>query len=168
MPDWLGIVLLYLVGSVVFVAELFLPSHGILGVVSVATLAYAVYRTFLISTAMGMLSTAMLVVLLPVGLLVAVRTWHRTPLGKRISPPNPVLGEEDRLPLQTLKDVIGQRGRTVTLLRPVGTCDFHGRRLECKAEQNVIERNVEVEAIGLVDRTLVVRPVTPSTSDDKC
>lgn len=168
MPDWLGIVLLYVIGSLVFVAELFLPSHGVLGIVSIATLAYAVYRTFLVSTVLGLTSVAALVVLLPAGLLVAVRTWHRTPLGKRISPPNPVLGEDDRLPVELLKAVIGQRGRTVTLLRPVGTCDFHGRRLECKAEQNVIERDVEVEAIGLVDRTVVVRPVPPSTPGDKC
>jgi membrane-bound ClpP family serine protease len=168
MPDWLGIALLYAIGSVIFVAELFLPSHGLLGIVSVATLSYAVYRTFLISTTFGLISLAALAIFLPVGLIVAVRTWHRTPLGKRISPPNPVLGEEDRLPVEVLKAVIGQRGRAVTLLRPVGICDFNGQRLECKAEQNMIERGVEVEAIGMADRSLVVRPVPPSTPRDKC
>lgn len=161
MPDWLGIVLLYLLGSAILIAELFIPSHGVLGMLALATLMFAVYKTFLVSSALGLLALAALAVILPVGLVVAVKTWHYTPLGRRISPPNPELKEEDRLPLESLRAVVGQRGRSVTLLRPVGICDFQGRRLECKAEQNVIVKDVEVEAIGLVDRTVVVRPVPP-------
>lgn len=164
MPDWLGIVLLYTVGSLILIIELFLPSHGILGILGLCTLGFAVYETFLVSNVLGLIGLAILAIVLPVGLIVAVRTWHRTPLGKRISPPNPEIGEEDRLPLEALKSIIGQRGRSITLHRPVGTCEFQGRRLECKAEQNLIPKDTEVEAIGLVDRTLIVRPVSDSTT----
>lgn len=159
MPDWLGIVLLYVVGTAILVAEIFIPSHGVLSLVAFGILGFAVYETFLISGVLGLVSLSALVVLIPTSVLFVVKTWHRTPIGKRICPPNPQLGEKDRMPLESLKAVIGQRGRTVTLLRPVGTCDFQGRRLECKAEQGVIQKDVEVEAIRLVDRTLVVRPV---------
>ncbi len=164
MPDLLGIVLLYTAAAVILVAELFIPSHGVFGLVGLAILTYALYATFAISSTAGFIATAAMVVILPVSFVIAIKTWHSTPIGKRISPPNPELKEEDRLPLATLRDVVGQRGRAVTLLRPVGTCDFQGRRLECKAEQNVIQKGAEVEAIGLVDRTIVVRPVaTPQT-----
>ncbi len=159
MPDWLGIVLLYVVGTVILVAEIFIPSHGVLSLVAFGILGFAVYETFLISGVLGLISLSALVVLIPTSVLFVVKTWHRTPIGKRICPPNPQLGEKDRMPVENLRAVIGQRGRTVTLLRPVGTCDFQGRRLECKAEQGVIQKDVEVEAIGLIDRTLVVRSV---------
>jgi membrane-bound serine protease (ClpP class) len=159
MPDWLGIVLLYVVGTAVLVAEVFVPSHGVLSLVAFATLGFAVYETFQISGLWGLVSLSALVVLIPASVLVMVKTWHRTPIGKRICPPNPQLGEKDRMPLETLRAVIGQRGRALTLLRPVGTCEFQGQRLECKSEQGVIQKGAEVEAIGLADRTLVVRPV---------
>ncbi|NLE61299.1 MAG: hypothetical protein GX616_23365 [Planctomycetes bacterium] len=159
MPDWLGIVLLYLIGTAILVAEIFIPSHGVLSLVAFGILGFAVYETFLISGVLGLISLSALVILIPTSVLFVVKTWHRTPIGKRICPPNPQLGEKDRMPVENLKAVIGQRGRTVTLLRPVGTCDFQGRRLECKAEQGVIQKDVEVEAIGLTDRTLVVRSV---------
>jgi membrane-bound ClpP family serine protease len=162
MPDLLGIVLLYAAAAVILVAELFIPSHGILGLAGLATLAYALYATFAISSTAGFIATAAMVIILPVGFVVGVKTWHSTPIGKRISPPHPELKEEDRLPLENLRGVVGQRGRAVTLLRPVGICDFQGRRLECKAEQNVIQKGAAVEAIGLVDRTIVVRPVPSS------
>ncbi|HPD28852.1 MAG TPA: hypothetical protein PLL20_02575 [Phycisphaerae bacterium] len=160
MPDWLGIVLLYLIGTAVLVAEIFIPSHGVLSLVAFAMLGFAVYETFQMSGLWGLVGLSSLAVLIPASVLMVVRTWHRTPIGKRICPPNPQLSEEDRMPLEPLRAVIGRRGRTVTLLRPVGTCDFQGRRYECKAEQGVIQKDVEVEAIGLVDRTLVVRPVS--------
>lgn len=160
MPDWLGIVLLYLIGTAILVAEIFIPSHGVLSLVAFTMLGFAVYETFQISGLWGLVSLSTLVVLIPASVVMVVRTWHRTPIGRRICPPNPQLREEDRMPLEPLRAVIGQRGRTVTLLRPVGTCDFQGRRYECKAEQGVIQKDVEVEAIGLVDRTLVVRPVS--------
>jgi len=159
MPDWLGIVLLYLICTAILVAEIFIPSHGVLSLVAFGILGFAVYETFLISGVLGLISLSALVILIPTSVLFVVKTWHRTPIGKRICPPNPQLGEKDRMPVENLKAVIGQRGRTVTLLRPVGTCDFQGRRLECKAEQGVIQKDVEVEAIGLTDRTLVVRSV---------
>jgi hypothetical protein len=101
----------------------------------------------------------LLAIILPTGLVISVRTWHRTPVGRRISPPNPRLTEADRLPVEELKLLIGRHGRSTTLLRPVGTCEFDGRRFECKAEQNVIGKDVEVEAIGLTDRTVIVRAV---------
>ncbi len=161
MPDLLGIVLLYTAAAVILVAELFIPSHGVLGLVGLGVLAFALYATFAVSSTAGVVATAAMVVILPIGFVIGVKRWHSTPIGKRISPPNPELKEEDRLPLASLREVIGQRGRAVTLLRPVGICDFRGRRLECKAEQNVIAKGAEVEAIGLADRTVVVRPVLP-------
>ena len=159
MPVWLGILLLYAVGCVLLILEFFLPAHGLLGLVGMGLLGYGWVETMGLDRTAGLVALAALVVTLPVSFIYALKHWHRTPIGRRISPPNPVLTEKDRMPLEDLKVLIGQHGRTITQLRPVGMCLFNGRRLECKSEQNVIESNVEVKCIGLSDRTLRVRPI---------
>ena len=77
MGDWLGITLLYVVGCVLLIAELFLPAHGLLGLVGVGLLGYGLYETFLVSQAAALIGLVALVVMLPTGLVVAVRNWHR-------------------------------------------------------------------------------------------
>jgi len=152
-------VVLYVVGMALLIAELFLPAHGTIGLVGLAVLGYGLFRTFQISDVAGVAGLLVVAVALPVGLIVSVKNWHRTPIGRRISPPNPVLTDADRLPTNELAALIGKRGRTLTLLRPVGTCLFEGRRVECTSEQDVIKKGVLVEAVRLVDRTVSVRPV---------
>lgn len=165
MGDWLGIIALYVVGSVILIAELFLPAHGLLGLVGVGVLGYGLYETFLLDAAAGLAGLVVLAIILPTGLIIAVKNWHRMPVGRRISPPNPKLTDKHRMPVDDLKPLIGRRGRSLTLLRPVGTCIFDGRRVECKAEHGMIARNVEVEALRLIDRTLSVRPVSSAADD---
>ena len=160
MPDWLGIVFLYLLGSVLLIVELFLPAHGLLGLVGLALLIFGVYRTFEASETAGVASLMVLAVVLPTGFYVSIKNWHRTPVGRRISPPNPELKTEDRLPIDDAARFVGRVGRSATPLRPVGMCLFDGRRVECIAEHGMIESNVEVEGVALVDRSLSVRPVS--------
>lgn len=161
MPDWLGIVLLYVVGSVILISELFLPAHGLLGLVGLGILGYGVYQTFLVSAGAGLAGLIALAIMLPAGLIIAVRNWHRTSIGRRISPPNPQLTDADRMPIEGLEGLVGRIGRSVTLLRPVGTCVFDGERVECTAEHGMIHKGVVVEAVRLIDRTISVRPVSP-------
>lgn len=165
MSEWVLIAFLYLAGSAILIAELFLPAHGLLGLVGIAMLGFGLYETFLISETVGLLGLVILAVVLPVGLVVSIRTWHRTPVGRRISPPNPQLTMQDRMPVSEMEALVGTVGRSLTPLRPVGTCVFDGRRVECKAEYGMIERDVEVEGIRLVDRTLSVRRVNHSPDD---
>lgn len=162
MTDWMAILILYLVGALLLIAEFFLPAHGLIGIVGLGVLIFGLYETFQLNETAGVASLAVLLVAVPAGLVFAIKNWHRTPIGKRISPPNPVLAEDDRMAVSEYKALVGQRGRTVTVLRPVGTCAFNGRRVECVAEYGMIEANVEVEGVGLKDRSLLVRAVDPA------
>jgi len=161
LEEGLILAFFYGLGSAILISELFLPAHGLLGAVGLGMLGYGLYRTFLVSEVAGLAGLAVLAVVLPVGLVMSVRYWHRTPVGRRISPPNPRLRDEDRMPIEPLAALIGRRGRSLTPLRPVGICEFDGRRVECKAEHAVIEAGEPVEAVRLADRTLCVRAVPP-------
>ena len=102
------------------------------------------------------------IIVLPIGLIISVKNWHRTPVGRRVSPPNPSLTAADRMPVDHMNQYVGRTGRTLTPLRPVGMCEFDGKRIECMADFGMIERGVQVEGIRVVDRTLCVHPVEDS------
>jgi membrane-bound serine protease (ClpP class) len=159
MDDWVKIVILYSLGAAVLAADLFLPSQGILLAIGLGLFGYGVYESFQISTMAGIINAIVLMFALPAAFITGIRFWHRTPIGRRISPPNPTLTAQDRLPVSDLQELLGTRGRAITALRPVGTCEFNGKRLECKAESGVIVAGTEVEAVRLSDRSVVVRPL---------
>ena len=151
---------MYAVGIAFLVAEIFIPSSGILTVAGLAFLGAALYRTFQLSEQAGYIALLALIIALPTAVWLSVKYWYRTPMGKKISPPNPVLTEDDTgVKLDELETLVGQHGRSLTPLRPVGTCDFDGRRIECEAEVGMIESGVNVKAVGIRGRSLTVKPL---------
>lgn len=161
MEPALIVILCFFVGVLILVAEIFIPSHGILSIAGVGFMVYAIYRAYAdLSNAAGHATVAATLVALPTLAAVAVKTFHRTPWGRKISPPNPVVRVEDFAPhLEALKRYVGQSGRTVTPLRPVGTGMFNGARLDCVAESGMIDRDVDIEAVGIRGHELEVRPL---------
>jgi membrane-bound serine protease (ClpP class) len=158
MDPILSLLLLYVVGLALFVAEIFLPSHGLLTVGALGFLGWAVYQTFLLSEMAGYVSLLVLAILLPTVAVYAIRNWHRTPIGRRISPPNPVLTREDVGARQDLLEpYIGRVGVVMTPLRPVGECRFGDDKVECVAESGMIPRGAAVKAVGIVNMSLAVR-----------
>ena len=159
MVDWLGIVSLYAVGIILIISELFLPAHGLIGLLGLGIVSYGIYLTHGHSETTAMVAFIVVIVVLPISLLVSVKNWHRTPVGRRVSPPNPTLTAADRMPVDHMSRYIGRTGRTISPLRPVGVCEFDGKRIECTADFGMIERGVRVEGIRVVDRTLCVQAI---------
>ncbi len=165
MEPTVVVILLFAAGLVVLIAEIFIPSYGMLCFVGLAFLVAAIYRAYsdLTETA-GHISVAATVVSLPTLAWIAVHTFHRTPWGKKIAPPNPIARPEEFAPEHdALKLHIGHTGKSVTPLRPVGTCMFNGKRINCVAETGMIENGTEIEAIGVRGRELEVRPLGEPT-----
>ncbi|HEY3246641.1 MAG TPA: NfeD family protein [Phycisphaerae bacterium] len=153
------IIILFAAGIVLLVAEIFLPSHALLSIVGLALLIVGIVRVFSrYGETPGLLSIAGSLVTVPSLAFLAVKYWHRTPLGRRISPPNPVVKRGDAFASEELEALIGRFGRALTPLRPVGSCEFGGRKLECTAELGIIGADTVVEATAVQGRTLVVRP----------
>ncbi|MCK4658204.1 MAG: hypothetical protein KAV82_01665 [Phycisphaerae bacterium] len=157
------IALLYAIALVVLLAEIFIPSHGILTVAGLGFLVAAVVKTFGISTSAGVGATLACIVLLPTAVVIAVKLWPHTPMGRLISPDNPVVTSKDvGVDVDTLRSMIGCVGRSVSPLRPSGICDFDGRRFPCVAEMGMIGRGVEVHVVGVKGSNLAVVAKTGS------
>ena len=159
MSDLAILIIFYAVGVLMLVAEIFIPSHGILSVAGLAFLIAAVVKTFSYGgREAGIVAVFACLVFVPAFAFVAIKYWHRTPIGRRIAPPNPTLTVDDTsVPVETLARMVGQTGRSKTPLRPVGICEFNGKRVSCVAEFGMIEAGVEVEGLRISGSNLAVQ-----------
>ncbi|MDO8631284.1 MAG: hypothetical protein Q7R41_12400 [Phycisphaerales bacterium] len=154
------ITLLFAAGVLVLIAELFIPSHGFLTVIGIGLLVAGVVQTFRFEgERAGGIATVACLIGLPVFAVAAVRIWPKTWVGRRIAPPNPILSDRDTsIPVEEISRYIGQTGRSLTPLRPVGICEFQGRRISCIVEFGMVDAGVPVEGLRVAGANLAVEP----------
>ena len=157
MPDIALLFTLFAIGAVMLLAEIFIPSHGVLSIAGIGFLVAGVVRTFDHGRIAGVAAMVACAVFVPAMAYVSIKYWRRTPLGRRIVPPNPVLTNADRgIPIERLTALVGRTGRTVSPLRPVGTCEFDGRHVSCVTEFGMMDTDVTVVGTGIKGSNLVV------------
>ncbi len=143
------IILLAVIGLVLLVGELLLPTHGMLGVLGVAAIAGAVGICFYLNRWVGLALFLGMVVASPVLLDWGSRMWERSFVGKRILLP----------PIDTSRGVIpvrlGEIGVAMSELRPSGECEFQGIRLEAVSEYGMIHRGSRVKVVGVSEGKLL-------------
>jgi membrane-bound ClpP family serine protease len=98
--------------------EMFLPTGGILGVASAIAVVIAIVYSFVVNQWLGVGLLAATVLLSPLLLSMMMRVYPHTPIGKKM-----VLTTSTPAPaIETAR--IGQLGRAVTALRPMGEGEF--------------------------------------------
>jgi membrane-bound ClpP family serine protease len=110
-----GLLLLLIgIGIAMLVAELLLPTHGILGVIGLIALAAAIGVCFWISEMVGLIVLIGSVVVSPFAVNLAMKIWERSPVGRRM-----ILQPVDSTVLPAGVR-IGQIGVAMSELRPMG------------------------------------------------
>ena len=152
---------------ILLVAEVFIPSGGLIGITAAFCLVYSLWLAFRQSYAVGMKFLAADVVLLPTALALAMYLWPKTPLAKRVflRPPGPEEIEVSHSP-HRLDHLIGQIGRALTPMRPSGVVDFDGRRLDAMSEGELIDPGTLVQAVRVRSGHLVVRAAPEQMIDE--
>ena len=152
------LILLYGAAILVLVAEIFIPSHGVLSVAGVGFLVAAVVKTFhYYGDAVGYMAAVASPVFLLAFAIVSIKIWPHTRIGRIIAPLNPQYTEKDLgTDNEDIKPLLGRFGRALSPLRPVGTCEFDGRRFQCICESGMIDAGATVQAVGLKGRNLQV------------
>ena len=98
------------------------------------------------------------VVMIPLLLVGAYRLLPKTRFGRNVILSGPVRERGDAIPdTAELLKLLGQVGHVLTPLRPVGTCDFSGRRVECVAEAGYVQKGATVKVIRVEGTQLTVR-----------
>lgn len=148
------IILLIVCGLVFLFAELFLLTGLSIGAfLSLACYGGAVYVAFdRFSAETGLWCIASIAVLSLILLVISLRskTWRRLSLDQSITSSN----REEPMSV-----ALGDRGRAVSRLAPVGRAEFAGRMYEAKSQAGYIDSGVEVEAVDFDDFSVIVKPV---------
>ncbi|MEX0670331.1 MAG: hypothetical protein WD060_07740 [Pirellulales bacterium] len=154
------IVALLAVGLGMMVLEVFVPSGGVLGFLSVVALGAGVATAFAEQGPwVGTVVLAATCVAAPVALASAFRFFPHTPLGRRVLPPPPrpdeVVPDADRRVL--LRELVGRAGRATSDLLPWGSIEIDGVEHTALSESGPITRGESIEAVGVQATALVVR-----------
>lgn len=163
--DVLWPLLCLMLGLALAFFEVFVPSGGLLGILSAGLLMVSMWLAFGESTLLGLKFLLALLVGLPACLGLAVRVWPHTPMGRLLTLRPPADEEIEPAPAAVaggtrLDYLVGQFGRAVTPLRPSGVVEFDGRRLEGQAEEGLIAAGSVVRAVHARGGRLVVREAT--------
>jgi len=160
MSTLVWVVSLLVLGLGVMVLEVFVPSGGILGFVSILALVASVATAFLeLGATAGMASLAVVVLAVPAVLSVAFRWFPETPLGRRVLPPAPESADvlPDPTRRQHARDLVGRTGLTVSELLPWGGVQIDGEVVDAVSEDGPIAAGVAIEVVGVQAAALIVR-----------
>ncbi|MFM7245781.1 MAG: NfeD family protein [Planctomycetaceae bacterium] len=160
MTSLVWIAALVLVGMVMLALEVFVPSGGVLGFLSVVAIVAGVVEAFIQEgPAVGVATLAVVVTAAPAVLAIAFRIFPDTPLGRRVIPPPP--GPDDVVPdadrRAALRSLVGRVGRATGDLLPWGTVEIDGIAHEAVSDGGPIPAGRVVEVVGTQSAALVVR-----------
>jgi membrane-bound ClpP family serine protease len=154
--------LLMLVGCLLIVLEVFIPSGGILGFLAATAVFSAIVLAFYHEgRIVGFAFVAVAVVGTPVILALALKYWPRTPLGRRflLGLPTPEEASPDDERHRALKALIGKQGTARSPMLPSGAISVDGRTIDAVSQGMPIDAGQRVVIIEVKANRVVVRPV---------
>lgn len=156
-------IILFLLCAALLVAEVFVPSFGLITLFALACLAGGLAIFFNISPTAGWTGVVVAVIMVPATLVFAYKIFPKTSFGKTVTLDGPKKIRGEGVPdAEQLKGLLGKQAAVISPLRPVGMCDFEGTKLECVAESGYIEKGKTVVVIKVEGTQLTVRQIENS------
>ena len=149
------IITLILVGLVLIFAEiLIIPGVGVAGILGLLSMGGSCFYAFYeFGNTVGAIVTAVnvvLVVALAVWILRA-KTWKRMSLETRI--------DSKAVSDKASVVAVGDRGKTLTRLAPMGSARFGDYVIEVKAVEGMLDPEVPVEVVLIEENKIYVKPL---------
>lgn len=149
----MGLVISFIIiGLLLLFAEiLIIPGVGVAVILGLLSLGGSCVYAFLnLGNTAGIIVTSSVVVLLVVLTIYVLRakTWKRISLNTNI----------DSKAISDVKVSVGDYGKTITRLAPMGQAVIGGESTEVKALEGMIDSNVEVVVVMIDDNKIYVKP----------
>jgi membrane-bound serine protease (ClpP class) len=156
-------IFLFLLCAALLVAEIFVPSFGLIGLCALTSLIGGIAIFFKLSPTAGWVGIIVAVVMIPAVLVFAYKIFPKTSFGKTVLLDGPKKKRGEGISdVEELEALLGKKAIVLSPLRPVGMCDFAGTRLECVAESGYVEKGKTVEVIKVEGTQLTVRAIENS------
>ena len=157
MKVYLIPVLLQVIGIMVIIAEIFIPSLGVLAVIALALLSYSLYIVFTsISTTAGVIFTGLDIIIVPLIVVLGIKILAKSPLAlkRKLSKHNGVVSQKEKL-----ETYINMKGTAVTDLRPAGMAQINSQRVDVVTDGEYIEADTPVIVTGVAGNRIVVEAI---------
>lgn len=164
-------VLLLLVGVLLIMVEVFVPSGGVLGFLSIGSLMAGIILAFYHrGPEVGFLFLALTSIVVPAALMFAFRWWPKTPMGRRVLLEVPTSEEvlPDTPERRTLRQMVGKVGVAKSVMLPSGAVVVEGQTIDALSEGSPIEAGQSVKVIEVRGNRVVVRATeeAPTSNND--
>ena len=154
--NWPAAILLIL-GFILVAIEMFTPGFGAPGITGLVLLLAGVVVAA-DSLLEGILLTIIIVLVLCLLFTIAARSASKGALARTPLVLNSSLNKQDGFSSgEDMAYFLGHQGMVTTVLRPVGTADFAGVKLEVVADGEYLEVGAQVKVVRVEGRKIVVR-----------
>ncbi len=150
-------VVLYFVAVALAALDIFVPSGGILLIMSAIAAVGSILCGFRVGATSGLVVTTVVLATVPAFVYFAIKVWPHTPVGRRIllSPPNAA----EVTPREDLNEHVGIVVVALWSLLPAGQIKVGRQHINARsADGRVIEAGQRVKVIGVQERVLIVSP----------
>ncbi|MEM9253019.1 MAG: hypothetical protein AAGB29_11775 [Planctomycetota bacterium] len=144
----IGAVVLLGGAVLLFILEVFVPSGGVIGVLSAICLVGGIICMFGVDTTAGLVTSIVAILAVPPAIIAAMKIFPNTPVGHWLTLRQTLPDAEITNPDNHSADVsVGDTGVALTDLRPVGACRINGHRVECIAVGPAIEPGQKISVV---------------------
>ena len=157
MSGWEA-VLIFILGLILLGVEvLILPGFGVVGIAGLGAMIVSIIlaapdlEQAVISLVLAIFGT-MVLLFLSIKLLPSRRVWQRVVLGVKQEKEEGYLA-----PSLSLQDLLGAEGISVSPLRPAGTIEVNGERIDVVTDGNFIPVNTPVKVVKVEGSRVIVR-----------
>ena len=149
---------LFILGLIFLIVEIFTPGFGLAGGTGLVLLILGIILTAR-TTLEAVVMVVILILLIAVVLAVILRSAKKGKLSKKL-----ILWSADRHEqgFSTSEDtsaLVGKEGVALTVLRPAGSGEFEGQRLDVVTDGSYVEPGTRIKIIRTEGRRIVVGPI---------
>jgi membrane-bound serine protease (ClpP class) len=147
---------LQIMGVLVIIAELLLPSGGILTIVACGIFGYSLYMVFLLSKSIGLLVFSVDLILIPILVLIGIKMLANSPvtLKETLSKKGGATSQND-----ALQELVGKKGTVINDLRPAGRALIENKRYDVVSEGDYIIKDSSIIVSSVNGNRIVVKKI---------
>ncbi len=155
----LGMVVLFLAGLVLIAIELFIiPGFGITGIGGIAAIVASLFFIFPDSQTAFRIIAAVLAISVA-GTVILIKIFGTSKFWSKISLKQSETVEEGYVSSRSERDLTGLEGRAITPLRPAGTAEIEGERIDVVSEGGFVDRNAPLKVIRVEGSRVIVKEI---------